>query len=132
MADDGLLFRRIAAVDAKRKTPSAAVLLAAALGIAMVMTQTFEELTDTFVLAMWPFYALSVAAIYRLRRARPDLPRPYRTVGYPYVPAIFITAAVALAANALWTDPWRTAAVFGVVLAGLPVYGFTGAPPARV
>ena len=65
------------------------------------MTQTFEQLTDTFVLAMWPFYALSVGAIYRLRRLRPDMARPYRVVGYPVVPAVFIAAAVALVVNAI-------------------------------
>jgi APA family basic amino acid/polyamine antiporter len=99
-----------------------AILLAGVLGVAMVMTQTFEQLTDTFVLAMWPFYALSVAAIYRLRRSRPDMVRPYRVVGYPIVPAVFIAAAALLVVNAVWTDPLWTSVVFGVVLAGLPVY----------
>ena len=122
MADDRLFFRPIAAVHPRTHTPYVAILLAADLGVAMVMTQTFEQLTDTFVLAMWPFYALSVGAIYRLRRLRPDLVRPYKVVGYPVVPAVFIAAAVALVANAIWTDPLWTSIVFGVVLAGLPVY----------
>ena len=99
-----------------------AILLAGVLGIAMVMTQTFEQLTDTFVLAMWPFYALSVGAIYRLRRTRPDLERPYRVPGYPFVPAVFIAAASYLVINAIVTDPIWTSIVFGVVLVGLPVY----------
>jgi APA family basic amino acid/polyamine antiporter len=86
------------------------------------MTQTFEQLTDTFVLAMWPFYALSVAAIYRLRRSQPHLHRPYKVVGYPFVPAVFITAAIYLVVNALITDPKWTSITFAVVLAGLPVY----------
>ena len=122
MADDRLFFRPIAAVHPRTHTPYVAILLAAGLGVAMVMTQTFEQLTDTFVLAMWPFYALSVGAIYRLRRLRPDLVRPYKVIGYPVVPAVFIAAAVALVANAIWTDPLWTSIVFGVVLAGLPVY----------
>ena len=71
------------------------------LGVAMVMTQTFEQLTDTFVLAMWPFYALSVAAIYRLRKSQPHLQRPYKVIGYPFVPAVFIAAAIYLVINAL-------------------------------
>ena len=65
MADDKLFFKPIAAVHPTWNTPYVAIGLAAVLGVAMVMTQTFEQLTDTFVLAMWPFYALSVAAIYR-------------------------------------------------------------------
>jgi basic amino acid/polyamine antiporter, APA family len=122
MADDNLLFKPIAAVHPTWRTPWAAITLATALGVAMVMTQTFEQLTDTFVLAMWPFYALSVAAIYRLRKSQPHLQRPYKVVGYPFVPAVFIAAAVYLVVNALITDPKWTTITFAVVLAGLPVY----------
>jgi amino acid transporter len=122
MADDRLFFRQIAAVHPTFKTPYVAILLACGLGMAMVMTQTFEQLTDTFVLAMWPFYGLSVAAIYRLRRSQPHLQRPYKVVGYPLVPAVFVAASFYLVANALITDPIWTSITFGVVLAGLPVY----------
>ena len=86
------------------------------------MTQTFEQLTDTFVLAMWPFYALSVAAIYTLRNRSRTCSRPYKVVGYPFVPAVFIAAAIYLVVNALITDPKWTSITFGVVLLGLPVY----------
>jgi APA family basic amino acid/polyamine antiporter len=122
MADDGLFFRPIAAVHPTFGTPHVAILFACALGIGMVMTQTFEQLTDTFVLAMWPFYGLSVAAVYRLRRSHPHLHRPYKVAGYPVVPAIFIAASVYLVVNALIAEPLWTSLVFGVVLAGLPVY----------
>jgi len=124
MADDKLLFEPIARVHPKWKTPHIAISLACVLGVAMVMTQTFEQLTDTFVLAMWPFYALSVAAIYTLRKSQPNLNRPYKVVGYPFVPAVFIAAAIYLVVNALITDPKWTSITFGVVLLGLPVYYF--------
>ena len=71
MADDGLLFEPIARVHPRFKTPHVAILLAAVLGMTLVLSQTFETLTNTFVLAIWPFYALSVAALFRLRRRRP-------------------------------------------------------------
>jgi amino acid transporter len=122
MADDKLFFRPIAAVHRTWHTPYVAILLAGGLGVAMVMTQTFEQLTDTFVLAMWPFYALSVGAIYTLRRSQPHLYRPYKVVGYPVVPAVFIAAVTYLVVNALITDPKWTSITFAVVLAGLPVY----------
>ncbi len=83
MADDKMLFEPIARVHPKWQTPHVAISLACVLGVAMVMTQTFEQLTDTFVLAMWPFYALSVAAIYTLRKSQPNLNRPYKVIGYP-------------------------------------------------
>ena len=86
MADDGLFFESIAKVHPRFKTPYVAILLAAVLGMALVMSRSFEALTETFVLAIWPFYALGIAAIYRLRRLRPDMPRPYKAIGYPVVP----------------------------------------------
>ena len=122
MADDNLLFEPIARVHPRWKTPHVAIGLASLLGVAMVMTQTFEQLTDTFVLAMWPFYAMSVAAIYTLRKSQPQLNRPYKVVGYPFVPAVFVAAAVYLVINALMTQPLWTTVTFGVVLLGLPVY----------
>ena len=131
MADDNLLFGPIARVHPTWKTPYVAIALAGVLGVAMVMTQTFEQLTDTFVLAMWPFYALSVAAIYTLRKSQPQLSRPYKVVGYPFVPAVFIAAAIYLVVNALMTEPKWTSITFGVVLLGLPVYylWFAGRKP---
>ena len=87
-----------------------------------MLTRTFEQLADTFVLSIWPFYGLAIAAIYRLRRTRPDLPRPYRVPGYPVVPAVFIAAVTFLVASALIQDPLWTGVTFGIVLAGLPVY----------
>src|SRR6476659_3649238 len=122
IADHRLFCKPIAAVHPKWNTPYVAIGLAAVLGVAMVMTQTFEQLTDTFVLAMWPFYALSVGAIYTLRRLQPQLNRPYKVVGYPVVPAVFIAAALYLVVNALIADFKWTAITFGVVLLGLPVY----------
>lgn len=133
MADDRLFFRQIASVHPRFRTPWVAIALAAVLGVGMVMTQTFEQLTDTFVLAMWPFYGLSVAAIYRLRSSQPHLSRPYKVVGYPLVPAVFIAASCYLVINALVTDPVWTTITFAVVLAGLPVYWMsfrTGGPAA--
>jgi amino acid transporter len=122
MADDGLLFEPIGRIHPRYKTPYVAIILAAVLGIALVMSRSFERLTDTFVLAIWPFYALGVAAIYRLRRDRPDLPRPYRAIGYPVVPAVFIAAVAAFVINSLINDTTNSLITFAVILAGLPVY----------
>jgi basic amino acid/polyamine antiporter, APA family len=128
MAEDRLLFQAIARVHPRYQTPYVAILVAALLGMALVMSRSFERLTDTFVLAIWPFYALGVAAIYRLRRERPDLPRPYRAVGYPIVPAIFIASVVAFVVNALLNDTTNSIITFGLILAGLPIYHFFLSP----
>ena len=68
------------------------------------------------------FYGLAIAGLYRLRRTRPDLPRPYRVPGYPLVPAVFIMAVVYLIGSALVQDPLWTSVTFAIVLAGVPVY----------
>src|ERR1051325_4056920 len=104
MADDGMFFETIAKVHPRFRTPYVAIMLAALLGMALVMSRSFEALTDTFVLAIWPFYALSVAAVYRLRRRRPELPRPYRVAGYPVVPALFVVSVIAFVVNSLVND----------------------------
>jgi basic amino acid/polyamine antiporter, APA family len=124
MAEDRLLFQAIAKVHPRYHTPYVAILVAAILGMALVMSRSFERLTDTFVLAIWPFYALAVAAIYRLRREQPELPRPYRATGYPIVPAIFIASVAGFVVNALIHDTANSVITFALILAGLPVYQF--------
>jgi amino acid transporter len=126
MADDGLFFKPVAAVHPKYHTPYVAIGLAAALGIAFVLLRTFEQLADAFVTAIVPFYALGVASIFVFRR-RPGYAPPFRVPGYPVVPGLFVLATIYLLVNAL-IDPgsrWATAAVLGVILAGVPVYYLT-------
>jgi len=123
MADDGLFFRPIAAVHPRFKTPYVAIALCAALGVAFVLLRTFEQLADTFVIAIVPFYALAVASIFPLRKSIGYDP-PYRVPGYPVVPALFILATLYVLGNAL-ADPggrWATIAIFAVTLLGVPVY----------
>ena len=122
MADDGLFFREFGRVHPRYRTPYVAILLAALLGVALVFSRSFEALTNTFVLAVWPFYALTIAAVYRLRRRRPEIARPYRTLGYPLVPAVFIGAVVWFVVNALVYSPAPSLITFAVIAAGLPVY----------
>ena len=123
MADDGMFFESIAKVHPRFKTPYVAILLAAVLGMALVMSRSFEALTDTFVLAIWPFYALGIAAIYRLRRLRPDMPRPYkvdrlsgraRRSSSSRSPRSWSTRSS--------TNRSRPTITFALILAGLPVY----------
>ena len=59
----------------------------------MALTGTFEELTNLFIFAGWIFYGFAVVALFRLRKTEPDLPRPYRCWGYPWVPGLFVSGA---------------------------------------
>ena len=77
---------------------------------------------ETFVLAIWPFYALSAAALYRLgSNGTAGEPRS-RAFGYPVIPAIFIVAVAWFIVNALVTEPVSTGLTFAIILAGLPMY----------
>jgi basic amino acid/polyamine antiporter, APA family len=122
MADDGLLFRPIAAVHPRYETPFAAIGLVASLGAIFVLFFPFEQLADTFVTAMIPFYALAVASVFVLRRR--GAVSAYRTPGYPIVPLLFIGSVLFLMVNGLLAPEARrnTAIIFGIILAGIPVY----------
>src|SRR6185503_2071724 len=91
MADDGLFFKKVAAVHPRFKTPYVAVALAWALGVGFVLLRSFEQLADIFVTASLVFYILSVGAVFPLRR-RPDWNPPMRVPFYPLVPAMFVLA----------------------------------------
>ncbi|MDH4349152.1 MAG: amino acid permease, partial [Gemmatimonadota bacterium] len=87
LAEDGLFPRAIARVNPRTGAPTGAIILAASLGVSFIMVRTFTELADQFVIGIWPFYAMAVAGVFVLRRRRPDLERPYRTIWYPVLPA---------------------------------------------
>jgi amino acid transporter len=122
MADRGLFFRVAARVSPRFDSPSVAIWLATALGVAYVLENDFAQLADKFILGIWPFYALTVAAVFVLRYRRPELPRPYRVWGYPLVPAVFLLASAFMLLNALITDPRNTGITFAIILAGVPVF----------
>jgi amino acid transporter len=136
MAADGLLFRKIAAVHPRHQTPYVAIVLTAVLGIVFVLLRTFEQLADTFVTAILPFYALGVASIFIFRRrSAAEYSPPFRAPLYPVAPILFVLATAYLLINAL-LDPssrWPTLAVFIVILVGIPIYYATvGRPPAGI
>jgi amino acid transporter len=122
MADRGLFFRFAARISPRFHSPSVAIALATVLGVAYVLENDFAQLADKFVLGIWPFYALAVAAVFVLRRTRPALIRPYRVWGYPLVPAVFLLASVLMVGNALVSDPRNTGLTFLIIAAGVPAY----------
>ena len=125
MAEDGLLFRKVASVHPRFLTPHVAITVTALLAIALVMTQTFEQLAGAFVTAILPFYALAVGSIFVFRRR--GVRAPFQTPLYPLAPIVFIVATIYLLASAVIDPSSRvgTLAVFGVTLAGVPIYYLT-------
>jgi APA family basic amino acid/polyamine antiporter len=122
MADRGLFFKSVARVSPLFQTPSVAILLGTVLGVLYALRNDFAQLADKFILGVWPFYALAVTAVFVLRKKRPDMPRPYKTWGYPVVPILFLLASAGMVLNALWTNPVDTGITFGMMLLGIPVY----------
>jgi basic amino acid/polyamine antiporter, APA family len=122
MAAEGLLFAPLARVHPRFGTPHVAVASFALVALACVWSRTFEQLTEAFVLGIWPFLALAAAGVLVLRRTRPDLARPYRTPGYPAVPLVFVAGTLWIVGSALVARPVTTLAGVGLRLLGVPVY----------
>jgi len=122
MAQDGLFPRSIGALHPRFQTPHVAVLVSGAIAMAYASLHNFEELTAIFILGLWPFYTLSAIAVIVLRRKAPSLARPYRTPGYPFVPAIFAAASLLVLGNSLIEQTRVTVVNIVITLAGIPVY----------
>jgi len=122
MARDGIFFKVADGIHPKYRTPGRALIFQGILASIMALTGTFEELTNLFIFAGWIFYGLAVVALFRLRRTEPDMPRPYRCWGYPWVPGIFVAGALMLTVS-LWLDrPGRSSIGLLLIFAGLPFY----------
>jgi APA family basic amino acid/polyamine antiporter len=91
---------------------------------ALLFTGTYEQLATYVVFASFLFYGMSCAAVVRLRRTRPELPRPYRAWGYPVTPLVFIGFAAWLVGNTILEAPRDAAIGAGIIVAGLPGYWY--------
>jgi APA family basic amino acid/polyamine antiporter len=122
MARDGIFFRIADGIHPKYRTPARALIFQGVLASLMALTGTFEELTNLFIFAGWIFYGLAVVALFRLRKIEPNMPRPYRCWGYPWVPGLFVAGALALTFDILLQRPGRSSIGLLLILAGLPFY----------
>ncbi|HTV59283.1 MAG TPA: amino acid permease [Verrucomicrobiae bacterium] len=122
MARDGLFFRMAAKIHPRFRTPGNALVFQCALASVLALSGTFEDLTSLFIFATWIFYGLAVCALLRLRRTEPEMPRPYRTWGYPIVPVAFVVGAAALTVTVWMARPVRSTAGLAMILAGLFFY----------
>jgi amino acid transporter len=122
LADDGLFFRSVAAVHPRYETPYVALVLYMVLGLAGVATRTFEQLAELFVIGVWPFYALSVAAVFVVPRRRPELAERCRGWGHPVVPIVFLLVSATMLANGVVARPFETLLSAGIIALGIPVY----------
>jgi APA family basic amino acid/polyamine antiporter len=124
MACDGLLFSRLARISRQTRVPVTALVVQAVWAIVLVFSGSYDALTDYAIFAVLIFVALSTASVFVFRRRLPDAPRAYRTVGYPFVPVVFLLVAGWLIVNTFIATPGRALAGVGLMLAGLPFYWY--------
>lgn len=122
MAEDGLFFKGLSRVSPRTRVPITSLVAQAAWSIVLVLSGSFDALTDYSVFAILIFSALITAAIFVLRRRWPDRARPYRTWGYPVVPVLFLIVTAWLVVNTVVTAPAQSLAGLGLIALGLPFY----------
>lgn len=122
MAKDGLFFAPVARVSPRYHTPAVSLIVQALWAALLTLTGTYSELLDYVIFAVVLFYVLTIAAVFWLRRTRPEAPRPYRAWGYPVLPAIYIAFALFVEWALLTHKAQRSLAGLLIVALGIPVY----------
>ncbi len=122
MAKDGLFFRGAARLHPKYHTPAHSLLMQCIWTCILCISGSYGQLLDYIIFAVLVFYILTIAGLFVLRVKRPDEPRPYRAIGYPILPAIYILMAVFIDIVLLRYKPQYTWPGLIIVLLGIPVY----------
>lgn len=121
-AREGYFFAPLARVNPHHHTPGASILALCLWSCLLVLSGRYDDLFNLVIFASWILYAMTAAAVLVLRTKRPDLRRPYRTVGYPVVPVLFILGAAILLLSTLFDRPRESFMGIGIAAAGLPFY----------
>jgi APA family basic amino acid/polyamine antiporter len=122
MARDRLFFRRVSYVHPQHRTPSVSILALSAWAAVLVLSGRYDQLYTYVIFASVILYGMATAAVIVLRYKRPDLPRPYRTLGYPVVPVVFVLGITCLVISTLWKSPRESLMGLVLVALGLPFY----------
>ncbi len=122
MAKDGLFFKQFGKLSEFSSVPIWAVVMQGIWASVLVLTGSFDTLTDYVVFGSWIFYAAATASVFVFRRTMPDAVRPYKAFGYPVVPILFLIVAGFLLINTMINDPKQSFTGLGLIVLGLPVY----------
>ena len=122
MAKDGLFFRKVAKLHPTHKTPVVSLMVQMVWTCVLCISGSYSQLLDYIIFAVLVFYILTIVGLFVLRRTRPDAVRPYRAVGYPVLPVIYIVMALFIDVVLLRYKPQFTWPGLIVVLLGIPVY----------
>jgi basic amino acid/polyamine antiporter, APA family len=125
VARDGYFFKKLGDVHPRFHTPALAIVVQAVMAILLLLVGgAFKDLFSLAIFAEWLFYMIAASTIFVFRKTEPDTPRPYRTWGYPVVPALFIVAAAVLLYYTFTENLTNSFAGTLVILAGVPVYWY--------
>jgi basic amino acid/polyamine antiporter, APA family len=122
MAEDGYFFRRIGEVHPVYRTPASSILLLGVWSSLFVLSGRYSDLYNAVIFPSWILYGMTAAAVLVLRRRRPDLERPYRTWGYPWVPLTFVGVTLLLLYRTLISAPRASGIGLVVIALGVPFY----------
>jgi basic amino acid/polyamine antiporter, APA family len=123
MAQDGLFFSAIGKLN-NRGVPAAGLVLQGVWSLLLVFSGSYGQLLDYVIFSALLFYVLTVAGLFVLRVTRPDQDRPYRAIGYPWIPATYIVLCTVVMFDLLIVRPLFTWPGLCIVLTGIPVYLF--------
>ncbi len=121
MAGEGLFFKQAAHLN-KNNVPSKALWLQALWASVLCLSGSYGSLLDYCTFASLLFYVITIGALFYLRKKEPNTPRPYKAVGYPLIPALYILIAGAICIDLLVFKPQNTFAGLGIMALGIPVY----------
>jgi basic amino acid/polyamine antiporter, APA family len=121
MANDRLFFKGAARVN-RSGVPGIALWMQGAWASLLVLSGTFDQLTDTLIFAAFLFYGATTLGVFVMRVREPDLERPYKVWGYPVIPAIFIAFCIALTINTIMSRPREAAIGLTLIALGIPFY----------
>jgi len=122
MAKDGLFFKGAAKLHPKYRTPAHSLMMQCLWTCVLCISGSYGQLLDYIIFAVLVFYILTIGGLFVLRVKRPEMPRPYRAIGYPVLPAIYILMAVFIDIVLLRYKPQYTWPGLIIVLLGIPVY----------
>jgi APA family basic amino acid/polyamine antiporter len=122
MARDGRFFSAVGRVNAAYHTPGVSILALSAWSALLVLSGRYEQLFTYVIFASWILYGMTTAAVIVLRRKRPDLPRPYKTLAYPVLPVLFVLVAISLVLSTLFDSPRESLLGLAIIFLGLPFY----------
>lgn len=124
MAKEGMFFKGASYIHPKYNTPSKAIIYQGIWASVLVLSGSFDQLTDMLIFASFIFYGATTLGVFILRVKMPDTPRPYKAWGYPVVPALFIVFCVALVVITLMTRTREALVGLSLMLAGIPFYWY--------